>query len=213
MSGHSFTQREKEREVRMARAAASNQQVREERTAQILEVAAKVFARKGLAETKITDIAAAGGMSQGLVYRYFVSKEEIFSTLVEQSMNAAVRLAQQALEQPGTPREKLSWLLAQILPDVRERPAYSLVVLHALTNEAVATPIRELALRQVDVMGATIRQLISEGQAAGQVVAGNPDELVLLYQIVLQGLAAGAMFLHYTSDVPSVESLLRILEP
>ena len=197
----------------MARAGASNQQVRQERIAQILEIAAKVFARKGLAETKITDIAAAGEMSQGLVYRYFVSKEEIFRTLVEHSMQAAVRLAQQALEQPGTPRERLSWLLAQILPEVRERPAYSLVVLHALTNEAVAASIRELALHQVDVMGATIHQLISEGQASDQVVAGNPDELVLLYQIMLQGLAAGALFLHYPPDVPSVEALLRFLDP
>src|SRR5215470_7770973 len=210
MSSHSFTQARR-RARRMARAGASNQQVRQERIAQILEIAAKVFARKGLAETKITDIAAAGEMSQGLVYRYFVSKEEIFRTLVEHSMQAAVRLAQQALEQPGTPRERLSWLLAQILPEVRERPAYSLVVLHALTNEAVAASIRELALHQVDVMGATLRQLISEGQATGQVVAGNPDELVLLYQIMLQGLAAGALFLHYTPDVPSVEALLRFL--
>ena len=197
----------------MSRAAASNQQIREERTAQIVEVAAKVFARRGLAETKITDIAAAGEMSQGLVYRYFASKEEIFATVVERAMNGAVRLAQQAREQPGTPWEKLSWIIAQTLPDLRERPAYSLVVLHALTNEAVSVNIRELALRQAKIMSEVIRELIVEGQVAGQVVQGNPDELTLLYQTLLQGLAAGAMYLHYTPDYPSVESIMHILKP
>jgi AcrR family transcriptional regulator len=197
----------------MPRTEEVNQQIRDERKAQILEVAASVFARKGLADTRIADIATAGEMSQGLVYRYFASKEEIFAAVVERSMNGAVRLARQALAQPRTPWEKLSWLIAQILPDLRERPAYSLVVLHALTNEGIPVNIREMALRQSEVMSEVIHQLIIEGQAAGQVAQGNPDELTLLYLTLLQGLAAGAMYMHYTPGYPSVEGVLRILKP
>lgn len=214
MNNHSFTIGEKkEMLVSMSRAQAINQQIRDERKAQILELAASVFARKGLADTKMTDIAAAGGMSQGLVYRYFASKEEIFAAVVERSMDGAIRLAHQALAQMGTPWEKLSWLVAHILPDLRERPAYSLVVLHALTNEAVPANIREMALRQSEVMKEAVRQLIVAGQAAGQVALGNPDELTLLYLMLMQGMAAGAMFMNYAPGYPSVEGVLRILKP
>lgn len=197
----------------MSRTEAANQRIRDERTAQIIEVAARVFARKGLAETRISDIAAAGEMSQGLVYRYFASKEEIFGTIVERTTAGTIRLARQALEQPGTPWEKLSWLFGQTLPDLRERPAYALVVLYALTNEAVPTNIRECALQQMDAMGETLRQLITEGQALGQVAAGDPAELTLICLTLLEGLAAGSTFMPYTSTYPGVETVLRVLKP
>ena len=45
----------------------------------------KVFARKGLRAT-ITDIAKEAGVSQGLAYRYFPSKEAIFHTLLRQML-------------------------------------------------------------------------------------------------------------------------------
>lgn len=197
----------------MSRTEAANQRIRDERTAQIIEVAARVFARKGLAETRISDIAAAGEMSQGLVYRYFTSKEEIFGTIVERTTRGTIRLARQALEQPGTPWEKLSWLFGQTLPDLRERPAYALVVLYALTNEAVPTNIRECALQQMDAMGETLCQLITEGQALGQVAAGDPAELTLICLTLLEGLAAGSTFMPYTPTYPGAETVLRILKP
>lgn len=197
----------------MPRTEEANQQIRDERKSQILEVAASVFARRGLANTRIADIAVACEMSQGLVYRYFASKEEVFAEVVERSMNGAIRRAQQALAQPGTPWEKLSWLIEQNLPDLRERPAYSLVVLHAVTNEGIPINIREMAFRQAKVMSEVVRQLIVEGQAAGQVAQGDPDELTLLYLTLLQGLAAGATFMHYAPGYPSVEGVLRILKP
>ncbi len=54
----------------MPRTEEANQRIREERRGQILDAAARVFARKGLAGARIADIAAAGEMSQGLIFRY-----------------------------------------------------------------------------------------------------------------------------------------------
>ena len=47
----------------------------------ILDAARRVFARKGLGAT-ISDIAEEAGVSQGLAYRYFSSKEAIFHTIL-----------------------------------------------------------------------------------------------------------------------------------
>ena len=67
----------------MPRTEEANQRIREERRGQILDAAVRVFARKGLTGACIADIAAAGEMSQGLIFRYFASKEEVFAAVVE----------------------------------------------------------------------------------------------------------------------------------
>uniref|UniRef100_UPI00114CEC9E helix-turn-helix domain-containing protein n=1 Tax=Thermogemmatispora onikobensis TaxID=732234 RepID=UPI00114CEC9E len=80
----------------MPRSEQANQQIRDERRRQILHVAAEIFARRGLAETRISDIAEASGISQGLIYRYFSSKEELFKVLIETSTNVTATGQEQA---------------------------------------------------------------------------------------------------------------------
>jgi len=55
----------------------------EERRLQILDVALKVFADKGFQGTSIKDIARAAGISQGLMYHYFASKETLLEATIE----------------------------------------------------------------------------------------------------------------------------------
>lgn len=48
-----------------------------------MDTALEVFAAKGYRGTSIKDIAAAAGMSQGLMYHYFKSKEELLKATIE----------------------------------------------------------------------------------------------------------------------------------
>ena len=50
---------------------------------QILETALTVFASHGFLGTSIKDIAEAAGISQGLMYHYFASKEELLKATIE----------------------------------------------------------------------------------------------------------------------------------
>lgn len=54
------------------------------RKQEILDAAMKLFATKGYEKTTITDIARHLNISQGLCYRYFSSKDEIFDNGLEQ---------------------------------------------------------------------------------------------------------------------------------
>jgi TetR/AcrR family transcriptional regulator, cholesterol catabolism regulator len=56
----------------------------EERRLQILDVALTVFASHGFNGTSIKDIAEAAGISQGLMYHYFASKEILLEEVVKQ---------------------------------------------------------------------------------------------------------------------------------
>ncbi|ONI90021.1 TetR family transcriptional regulator [Saccharothrix sp. ALI-22-I] len=57
---------------------------REAKRLQILEAAARCFARKGFGQTRTADICAEAGMSPGNLFYYFGSKQDIFAAVVEQ---------------------------------------------------------------------------------------------------------------------------------
>jgi len=195
----------------MPRTEEANQRIREERREQILYVAVRVFAHKGLAASKIADIAAAGDMSQGLIYRHFTSKEDIFAALVERAMNATVEVVQAALEQAGSPLEKLRRFLQWSLPGLWAQPDYSLLILHTLTSDAAPREIREPALQQARLVQEMVRRLVIEGQASGEVVMHDPDTLTLMVLACIQGLTAGAIFMP-SQPGPDPEIVLRMIK-
>jgi AcrR family transcriptional regulator len=199
----------------MPRTEEANQRIREERREQILDTASRVFARKGLAGTRIADIATEGEMSQGLIFRYFASKEEVFAAVVEKALQSATSLAQAALQQPCSPLEKLRWLLQISLSGMWRKPDYALVILHALDSEATPQEIRELVLEQANRTLQLYRQLIVEGQEAGEVVEDDPDLLTLAFAACIQGISSGVLYLPRTLGIdgpPDPEIVLRILK-
>jgi AcrR family transcriptional regulator len=50
--------------------------------ARILDAAREIFARDGFVETRMGDVATAAGLSAGGLYRYFMSKEDVFAALI-----------------------------------------------------------------------------------------------------------------------------------
>lgn len=196
----------------MPRTANASALAREQRKAAIIAAAARVFARKGLAGTKIADIAAEAGMSIGLIYRYFSGKDEVFALLVEQTMGGTAEAARQALAHGGSAWERLEWFTAQLLPYQYQQPECSLVVLHALTSDAVPAAVRETVLEQNRAMFYIVRQLIAAGQDEGSVVRGNADHLAYVFLSTIYGLAASTAFVgDEPVEFPGVASVLLML--
>jgi AcrR family transcriptional regulator len=54
---------------------------------EILRLAANCFARQGYASTSIADLAAANGMSRGLLYHYFESKEAMLAEMLHSHLD------------------------------------------------------------------------------------------------------------------------------
>src|SRR5215471_17574379 len=132
----------------MPRTEEANKRIRAQRREQILDMAAQLFAQKGLAGTRTADIALACKMSEGLLFHYFASKEDIFAAVVEAALQAAGQPAKAALQQPGSPLEKLRWLLQVYLPGMWSKPAYFLVILQALNSETTPEALHQRVLEQ-----------------------------------------------------------------
>jgi AcrR family transcriptional regulator len=62
----------------MAGTPSKRERQREERRRQILNAALTVFSQKGYHATNVSDVAAQAGVSQGTIYWYFESKDELF---------------------------------------------------------------------------------------------------------------------------------------
>ena len=61
----------------------SRKQQAQMRRNQIIDTALKVFAEKGFAKTTIKDISETAGISQGLMYHYFKSKEDLLTAVIQ----------------------------------------------------------------------------------------------------------------------------------
>ncbi|HEV2581930.1 MAG TPA: TetR/AcrR family transcriptional regulator [Ktedonobacteraceae bacterium] len=191
----------------------TNARIREEQKERILEAAKQIFAHKGFTDTKMADIAAEAKVSYGLAYHYFANKEAIFTNLLHQALLGIIELMQRARMQPGTPWDRLRWLTEQIMQGAQEEPEFEMLVLQALTNSAVPEEIRAKVLRESRLSHAALQQLIEEGQAAGQVVAGDPDLLTTTFEWCIQGMVFGISYNNYApTHLPDVEMALRMLK-
>jgi AcrR family transcriptional regulator len=80
---------------------------REERRSQILDAALTVFSSKGFHATNVSDVAAQAGVSQGTIYWYFDSKEELFTAAMLSVFADFGQEALASLEVCETASEKL----------------------------------------------------------------------------------------------------------
>jgi AcrR family transcriptional regulator len=191
----------------------SNARIREEQKERILEAAKAIFAHKGYSETKMSDIAAAANVSYGLAYHYFANKEAIFTTLLQHALQGAVALMLRAQAQPGTPWDRLSWLISQISEGAQGEPEFEMLILQALTSQAVPQEMRQMVLQESQSTHEALKQLIIEGQVAGEVVAGDPDLLTTTFEWCIQGMVFGLSYWGYEAKrLPDVESILRLLK-
>jgi len=197
----------------MPRTEEANQRIREEQRAKILDGARKVFARKGLAAT-MADVAAEASVSQGLAYRYFANKEAIFQALFEQIVQTSLAAVPRFLEMPGTPGERLDFLISSAWEGRREHPEFYQLMYQVLSDEAAPDNLRELIDRQGQAYRDVMRQLIVEGQAAGEVAEGDPDQMVIVVLACLDGLSRLVLWdsERVKKHFPDAGLLLRMLK-
>lgn len=73
----------------------------DERRADILAAAVKVFASKGVSNATVSDIASAAGVAKGTFYLYFESKEALLAALKERFVDDMVSRALAMHERVG----------------------------------------------------------------------------------------------------------------
>lgn len=187
-------------------------QIRDERREQIMSAALKVFARRGIIGTKMSMIAAEAEISHGLLYHYFTSKEELFTTLVEKAMIASDEAMQNVYKLPGSPIHKIRALTQDMMDE--SGTDYFLLIHQARTSDGVPEKVVELIERySMDNYVKQLRALFREGQEVGEVAERDLDEMISSYLSVLSGLMVLNVQKIGGYQLPKVDVLLRMITP
>ncbi|MFF2480421.1 TetR/AcrR family transcriptional regulator [Paenibacillus sp. NPDC058071] len=179
---------------------------------QIILHAIEVFSRKGFVGTKIKDIAASAGFSQGYVYTYFNSKEEIFTKIVELASDGAWQSVQMVSDMEGTPLEKITWLTEAFLSsDSIAMQHWRLILLQTSTSEAIPEEAKRISKEKMGKPFEYLIPLIVQGQQSGEIREEDPMLLALTYFSFVQGLGIARMQTTQDLPFPSAEVVLRFM--
>jgi AcrR family transcriptional regulator len=181
-------------------------------TQQIVMAALEVFARKGLTAARISDIAEKAGFSQGFVYNYFKSKDDIFTKIVDLASEGAGATVIKASRLDGTPYEKIYWMTEALLsPDSIAMQHWRLITIQSSTSDAIPEEAKRISKEKMVQPIKLMMQLLIEGQQKGEIVTEDPLILSITYFSIVQGLGITRMQGSREMPFPTTELILSFL--
>ena len=138
------------------------------RREQILDIATRLFSRRGFQGTTTRQIAESSGVTEALIFRHFPSKESLYWAVIERKMEAtgARERIQERLKAGGTDMEVLSAIAAEILERrAKDQTLSRLLLYSALENHRLSHRFfRNYVAEYYEVLADYIRRRIAEGR-------------------------------------------------
>jgi AcrR family transcriptional regulator len=183
---------------------------RETRRQQILDAALRCFSRDGFHATTTADIVRESGVSQGTLYLYFATKDDIVVALADDRHQGEAFLNALAQEEPDPVRGLFSLIELHGLGLKEDRRADVRRVgiqgwAEALRNDR----IRASALEGLTTVRQAIVRLIERGQRSGQIRPEiSPDAMARTLIATFQGLVLQVTW-GEAVDLPACGRILR----
>jgi AcrR family transcriptional regulator len=177
----------------------------EDRREQILDAAMRVFASKGFTHATNKDIACEAGITPGLIYHYFESKEAVFKAVIEARSPLRIlrTLSPEILDLP--PEQFFRFLALQVLNVVEREPFVHIIsmvvpeIMHSPTIRPVALHVLEQVFSFLEryLRSAMDKGVLRQADAlfVAQTVIGCVMSFVLRRQVLHDPLA-----LRYTHE-------------
>jgi TetR/AcrR family transcriptional regulator, fatty acid metabolism regulator protein len=166
----------------------------DDKRAQILAAAVRVFAGQGYEATRVGDIAKEAGVAYGLVYHYFGSKDAVLEAVFREQWGrllAAVALAEETGEQAV---EQLELVVKIVLRTWRDDPD----LVRLLVREITRSPHIQDELDEIGQAFASLQRIVERGQHEGTLRAELDPQIAawMLYgalEEVLTGWVLGQL--------------------
>ncbi|HRX00428.1 MAG TPA: TetR/AcrR family transcriptional regulator, partial [Cyclobacteriaceae bacterium] len=102
------------------RTSAKNEEIRQESAQRIMDAAFSLIAKQGYESTSISQIATEAGVSKGLLYNYFESKEDLLQKLVGRALQQGDDLLENLIS--TDPAVTLKNIFQWFFREMRQRP-------------------------------------------------------------------------------------------
>jgi AcrR family transcriptional regulator len=147
-----------------------------DRRQQILRAAEQVFAENGYAQSSITAIATAAGVTRPTIYSYFESKYEILEVIAEQVRDEILHAQERASGNPVTILQETTRL--GLHQWVKHLDVLTVIEHEALSDPQFARLIEDVTARSGHRHRQFIDRLTADGLADPLV---SPEEIDLIY--------------------------------
>jgi len=138
----------------------------------ILRAAESVFLRQDFHEVRMDDVARASAVGKGTLYRYFASKDALFTALMLDGIDLLRSQLEAAVVGPGEPVAKLERVVRASLVHLWER-RFLLALLHRREHKPSRTDAREWERRR-GRLARVVEDAVREAMDAGQVRSVDP---------------------------------------
>ncbi len=179
-----------------------------QRRRQILDAAARVFARQGAAAARIHDVAREAGVAYGLVYHYFGSRNALLATVFDASWEAFADAVEGIVASPRAPRDRVRAILDYLFGAWEAHPdVVKVVVLE------YGPRIRTGDLGDHPHVGRAIRAItrLFEDAAASLRPGLAPALMPAVFMGALEGAFSHAVATGASDTLPELRATLRAL--
>lgn len=168
----------------------------------IRSAAMDLFAHNGYGNTSISQIAAAAGVSKGLMYNYYESKEALLRAIVQQGFDLGEDMLTESMAKAEGPEDLLKLLVEASFTEVLKNPGYwKLMTSLALQEDVMKTVAPEVEAKR--------REMLDFGKNLyKQLGYPHPVDQAMLFAATMDGV-----MLHYIlspEDYP-VETVKQLL--
>jgi AcrR family transcriptional regulator len=139
---------------------------------EILAAAARLFSRRGVGATRITDVAEAVGVSPPSIYYHFAGLDDIVRALLDYVVDESAAFATASATGAGTPARRLHALVAQHVGRLLAGPFDLWFVVGMRDVDGNRYPS---ATRQARAWRDAVARMVVDGIAAGQFRAVDPE--------------------------------------
>lgn len=150
----------------MSPAASRKRLAAPERREQIVSAALESFSRTGFSGTTTREIAAAAGVSEALLYRFFPDKEALYEAIIRRKLaDAPADPYPREAARRGDDREVLRAVAAGMLKRMTADPSLMRLLLHSgMEGHALSASFYRLRIREtLDFLEAYLRRRMRAG--------------------------------------------------
>lgn len=163
------------------------EEIRSQSIAKILDAAFRLMSRNGYDSTSISQIAKEAGVSKGLMYNYFNSKEDLIKQLINNTMEEGDRLMTSIVsENPSeTLRNIFKWFFNELRNHIEQWRFISEFMFKVDKFEFVKDLVYNKMKEYVDFIGSLLNEIgFENSREEAQLITGLFDGIGFQYLVI-----------------------------
>ena len=160
-----------------------------------IEVARSLFARQGVENTTMNDIATASDKGRRTIYTYFKSKTEIFNAVIESETDDLLKSLRLIAARPGNAPDKLSEYVAVRLEKMKEVVSRNGSLRAGFFRDVLKVDRARNIIASKEV--SLLMSILQEGKDAGDFNMDNVKDTAIVITNMIHGM-----------DVPYIRNTL-----